>query len=150
MSNEPFSRWPVPYQFGNEPKQCLLLRAISLTEGWSDLDLGNMSSRRFHKHATAIRITCKIPTVSIRAVVKLSDTGMGPLRAMLARLSSFFGNARRFALSRTRSRVNKAWLAGTTKTCRLFRLKRSLQTEDNDANADISQGPQSLSVKPIA
>jgi hypothetical protein len=59
---------------------------------------------------------------------------MGPLRAMLARLSSFFGNARRFALSRTRSRVNKAWLAGTTKTWRLFRLQRSLQTEDNDAN----------------
>src|SRR6516164_9442900 len=72
----------VSYQCGNEPEQFLLFRAISLSEECPDLDLGNMSSRGrigvvFDKDAPGIAITCEIPTVSIGAVVKLSDAQHG-------------------------------------------------------------------------
>jgi hypothetical protein len=64
-------------QCSDQSQQLLLLRAVASTEENSDLDFGHMPTRRevglvSDEHSPRIGITGEMPSITVRAVIKLS------------------------------------------------------------------------------
>ena len=132
----------VSYQCCDEPEQSVLFRPISLTEKCSDLDLGNMPSRRpiglvFDKHVPGIGITREVPTVSVRTVVKFSDIQHGPLGSIVGPAVFLFEKHRQARIVSNCSQIKGFGSLEPQKLGGRFVCTDLLKTEGNDADADV-------------